>query len=189
VEARGSARGGARGGGSIQAASQVRARLAAAGAAVVAAAAFAAVVALPAHQHARELRVLAVAAVVLLAVALAGPFVSLLPWPLVLLAAAYAWRLGGGEIDQWSPIYAAALVGIAELAYWSLELRGRAHDTERLNERRAGLIVVLAIATVVCAGIVLTATALPVGRGVAIDLLGAAAAVAAVGVVARAARR
>jgi hypothetical protein len=142
----------------------------------------------PAQPHVLGLRVLAAAALVLLALSLAGAFVSLVPWPLVLLAAAYVWGIGGGEVDQWSPLYAAALLGIAELAYWSIELRGRTHDAERLNERRASLIVVLALVTIVCGGVVLAATAVPIGRGVAIDLLGAAAAVAAVAVIAAIAR-
>jgi hypothetical protein len=188
VEDQRAARSGTRGGGSIQAASQIRARIAAGGVALLGAAGFGAGIAFTAHDHERELLVLAIAAVVLLAIALAGAFSSLVPWALVLLAAEYVWRIAGGEVDQWSPLYAAALLAIAELSYWSIELRGRTHDAERLNERRVALIVVLALATVVCGGVVLAATSVPIGRGVAIDLLGAAAAVAALGVVATIAR-
>jgi hypothetical protein len=130
----------------------------------------------------------ALIAVVLLAVGLAFSLTSVFPWPLVILAALYAWTLGGGEVDQWSPFYAGAFLAVAELAYWSVELRGRASDKERLNERRAGLIVVLALIGVVAGGFVLAATSLDIGSGIAIDLIGAAAAVGALVVVARLAR-
>jgi len=93
----------------------------------------------------------ALAAVALLAFALVRPATSLFPWPLVILAALYAWTLGGGEVDQWSPVYAGAFLAVAELAYWSAELRGRAEDSERLTERRTGLIAVLALLGVAAA--------------------------------------
>ena len=113
---------------------------------------------------------------------------SLFPWPLVVLAGLYAWTLGGGEIDQWAPLYAGAFLAVAELAYWSVELRGRAQDAERLTERRAALIATLALLAVGAGGLVLAATSLDIGSGIAIDLLGVAAAVGALVVVARLAR-
>ena len=130
----------------------------------------------------------ALAAVLLLAVALAVPVTWLFPWPLVILAALYAWTLGSGEVDQWSPLYAGAFLAVAELAYWSAELRGRAQDRERLTERRVALIAVLALLGVGSGGLVLAATSLDIGSGIAVDLLGVAAAVAALVVVARLAR-
>ena len=131
----------------------------------------------------------ALAAVALLAVSLAVPLPSLFPWPLVVLAALYAWTLGGGEIDQWAPMYAGAFVAVAELSYWSVELRGRAQDSERLTERRAALIAVLSLLGVTAGGLVLAATSLDVGSGILLDLVGVAAAVGALVVVARLARR
>jgi hypothetical protein len=120
----------------------------------------------------------------LLALALLVGSTTLLPWPLVLLGAAYTVDLAGGGVDQWAPVYAGAFLAIAELAYWSLELRGRAEDVERLTERRAGLIVALAIGVVV-----LAATSLRLGSGVALDGAGVLAAIAALFVVALVARR
>jgi len=128
------------------------------------------------------------AAVVLLALAVALSATSLLPWPIVALAGLYAWTLGGGSVDQWAPMYAAGLLVVAELAYWSTELRGRAQDAEQLTERRAGLIVTLAIVAVAAGGLILAATSLRIGSGVATDVLGVAAAVAALAVVAGLAR-
>ncbi len=144
----------------------------------------AAVVALTASSYRPELGLIGFVAVALLALAVAAGFPSLIPWPLVLLTGAYALKLRGGPIDQWAPVYAGALLGVAELAYWSLELRGRAQDAERLTERRAGLIVTLAALAVVVGGLVLAATSLRIGSGIAIDLLGATAAVAALAVLA-----
>jgi len=132
--------------------------------------------------------VLALVVVVLLAVSLAVPLPSLFPWPLVVLAALYAWTLGGGEVDQWSPMYAGAFVAVAELAYWSVELRGRAQDSERLTERRAALIAVLSLLGVTAGGLVLAATSIDVGSGILLDLVGVAAAIGALVVVARLAR-
>ena len=162
--------------------------LAAALASVVGAAAIGAGIALTAPAHRLELGGLAGAAVVLLALGLAWPFPSLLPWPLVLLAGAYAWKLGDGALDQWAPVYAGGLLTVAELAYWSVELRGRAHEAERLTERRAALIAVLALLTISAGGLVLAATSVNLGGGVAIDLLGVAAGVAALAVIASLAR-
>ena len=119
---------------------------------------------------------------------LAVPLPSLFPWPLVVLAGLYTWTLGGGEIDQWAPMYAGAFIAVAELSYWSVELRGRAQDSERLTERRAALIAVLSLLGVTAGGFVLAATSLDVGSGILLDLIGAAAAVGALVVVARLAR-
>ena len=152
------------------------------------AAAVAAVVALTAHSYAPELGLIGAAAVLLLVLAVAAGLPSLIPWPLVLLAAEYALKLGGGSVDQWAPIYAGALVGIAELAYWSLELRGRAQDAERLTERRVGLIVALAVGAVGAGALVFAATSLRIGSGIAVDILGALAAIGAIAVLAAVAR-
>ena len=56
-----------------------------------------------------EFGLIGIAAVALLALAVAAGFPSLIPWPLVLLAGAYAWKLGGGSVDQWAPVYGGAL--------------------------------------------------------------------------------
>jgi hypothetical protein len=127
-------------------------------------------------------------AIAILALGLAVPLPSLIPWPLVVLAGAYAWNLSGGAVDQWAPVYAGGLFAVAELAYWSVELRGRAHDAERLTERRAALIASLGLAAVVFGGLVLAATSVRIGSGIVTDLLGAAAAVATLAVVASFAR-
>jgi hypothetical protein len=130
----------------------------------------------------------ALGAVLLLAVAVAWPLPSFLPWPLVVLGGVYAWKLGGGDVDQWAPVYAGGLLAVAELAYWSVQLRGRAQDAERLTERRIVLIATLTLLAVAAGGLVLAATSVPIGGSVALDLLGVAAAIGALAVVATLAR-
>ncbi len=107
----------------------------------------------------------------------------------MILAGAYTWKLGGGSVDQWAPVYAGGLLAVAELAYWSVELRGRAEDAESLTERRAALIATLGLIAVAAGGLVLAATSLSVGAGLATDLLGVAAAVVALVIVAALARQ
>jgi hypothetical protein len=156
--------------------------------AVLGAAGVGAAIALSTDVHRLALGLVGAAAVMLLALAVALSFPSRIPWPLVLLAGEYAWSLGGGGIDQLSPVLAGALLVIAELAYWSLELRSRTHDGERLTERRAGLIAALGIGSVALGGLVLAATSVELGSGISADLVGVAAAVAALAVVATLAR-
>ena len=60
--------------------------------------------------------------------------------------------------------------------------------TDLHAERRAALIAVLALLAISAGGVVLAATAVDLGSGVAVDLLGAAAAVAALAIVATLAR-
>jgi hypothetical protein len=145
-------------------------------------------VVLSADAHRRVVAGIATFAVLVLAAALARALPSLLPWALVALGAAYAVSAGGGAVDQWAPVYGGALLAIAELGYWSLELRGRTEDAERLTERRAALIGVLALGSVFAGGVVLAATSVPIGTGVLTDLAGVVGAIAALAVVASFAR-
>jgi hypothetical protein len=177
------------GGGSIPAASQARARLIASLAAVACAAGTGVALWLQADEQKWLVLGLAGFATALLALALLVGSTTLVPWPLVLLGAAYTVDLAGGDVDQWAPVYAGAFLAIAELSYWSLELRGRAEDVERLTERRAGLIVALAIGAVALGGVMLAATSLRLGSGVALDAVGVLAAIGVLFVVTLVARR
>jgi hypothetical protein len=182
------ARGGARGGGSIQAASQTRARVITAAAAVAGAAGIALALILQEDEYFWPVVGIVSGAIALLALALAFAVPALIPWPLVALAAAYALHLGDGFVDQWAPVYGGAFLAIAETAYWSLELRGRAQDVDRLTERRAVRILGLAIGGVVVGGLALAATAIDLGSGVLLDVAGVVCAIAALAVLALVAR-
>jgi hypothetical protein len=188
VETRRPAGGRACGGRSIQAASQTRARVIAALSAVAGAAAIAVALILQADDHFWPVVALVAAGVALLALALAFGSSTLIPWPLVALTAAYALHLGDGPVDAWSPLYAGAFLAVAETAYWSLELRGRAQDVDRLTERRAVRIVALALGGVAVGGLALAATAIDLGSGVWLDILGVVGAIAALTVLALVAR-
>src|SRR6266540_2098167 len=182
------ARGSARGGGSIQATSQTRARVIASIAAVLIAAGMGLALVLQTEEFFWPIVGIASASTALLVLALAFASPTFVPWPLVGLAGGYALLLGDGPVDAWAPVYAGAFVGLAETAFWSLELRGRAQDVDRLTERRAIRIIGLAMGAVGLGGLVLAATAIDVGSGVVLDIAGVLGAIAALSVLALVAR-
>lgn len=136
---------------------------------------------------------IAAAAVGLLALALAGGWPALLPWPVALLGGAYVASLelrpDDGAIDAAAPVYGAALLLLAELAYWSLELRGPGREERRLVARRAAALAGLALLSLLLGALVVTVTAVPLGGGAAWDAVGVAAAAAALALIVHLARR
>jgi hypothetical protein len=136
---------------------------------------------------------IAVAAVLLLAAALVGGWPALLPWSLVLLGTAYVVSLelrpDEGTIDAAAPLVGAGLLALAELAYWSLELRGPGREERRLLARRGAALVGLALLSLLLGTLVVTLTAVPLGGGAAWDAVGVAAAAAALALILRLARR
>lgn len=131
--------------------------------------------------------------VLVLAAALLGGWPSVLPWPVVLLGAAYVvsleLRSDDGSIDAAAPLMGAGLLALAELAYWSLELKGPQREERRLLARRAAAVVALALVSLLVGSIVVTITAVPLGGGVLWDAVGVAAAAAALTMILRLARR
>jgi hypothetical protein len=130
------------------------------------------------------------AAALLLGTGLALRLALAIPVAVALLGAEYVALLGieGGELDARAPLVAGALLGVAELGYWSLELRGAVADEAGTYLRRAALLATLLLGTI-GAGVVLLAVVEAVSTGgVVVDLLGALAAVAALTLVALAAR-
>ena len=121
----------------------------------------------------------------------AGALALLLP--LVLLGAAYVASLelrpDAGAIDAAAPLVGAGLLAVAELAYWSIELRGPGREERRLLARRAAAVVGLALASLLLGAVVVTLTAVPLGGGVVWDAVGVAAAAAALTLILRLARR
>ena len=114
-----------------------------------------------------------------------------IPGAILLLAAPYVAALGVeiDGIDTRAPLLAALLFVVAELAYWSLELRGTLADEPGTYLRRLALLATLAVATIVGGTVVLVVVERVAARGIAIDLLGAVAAVGAVALLALAAIR
>jgi hypothetical protein len=79
-------------------------------------------------------------------------------------------------LDLAAPLVAAGLVVTAELAYWSLEERERVDGEPGQTLRRLAYLLAVALGTFVVAGLLLTLVDGVRAGGLAIDLLGAAAA-------------
>jgi hypothetical protein len=131
------------------------------------------------------------AGALLLLLVLARGLDDLLGSAILLLGAAYVLALYAGEhvLDQGVPLVAAGLLACAELANWSLEERLPVAADRGLLVARARAVGILVGAGLAASALVLAVTAAPVGGGLAWTVLGAAAAVVALAVVARAARR
>jgi hypothetical protein len=109
----------------------------------------------------------------------------------VLLGGEQALRLalGPGTVDPWTPVYAAGLLLTAELAWWSIEPRVPAWSDAAVVPRRLGTIVGVCAAGAVVAALIVLAAGAPLRGGLGLELVGVAAAIAAVGLVATIARR
>ena len=135
-----------------------------------------------------------VASVVALTVLAAGLVLRLpltVPVAIAILAAEYVAILGfeTDALDTRAPLVAAALLAVAELAYWSLELRGPVVDEAGTYLRRIALLATLVASVVGIGAIMLALVEVVDAGGVAVDILGAVAAFGALGLVALAARR
>jgi hypothetical protein len=115
--------------------------------------------------------------------------------PLVPTAAALAGGLYGVELaiadaplDVAAPAAAAGLLLSVELAYWSLEERTRWRGDAGDGLRRVALVALLAVGSLLVAAALLALDDAVRARGLALDLLGALAAVAALALVVAAAR-
>ena len=134
---------------------------------------------------------LAAVALVSLVASLVLGWARLVPASLFLLVAGYGGYLVRDDValDSSAPLVAAGMLVTAELAYWSLEERdGLASDAgEQL--RRVGLTAALGIGALgVGAGLLATVDVIRT-RGLALDLVGAAAASATLLAVVLLARR
>ena len=134
---------------------------------------------------------LGAAALLWLVLGLATRWSAALAAGLVLLGAEQAVRLANGSdsVDPWTPVYAAGLLLAAELAWWSIEQRVPAWSQPGVVLRRLLVIVALCAAGAALAALIVVAAGSPLEGGVGLELVGVAAAVAAVAVVAALARR
>jgi hypothetical protein len=109
-----------------------------------------------------------------------------IPAAIVLLAAPYVAVLGFevDGLDTRAPLIAALLFTVAELAYWSLELRGTLADEPGTYFRRLALLAALAIGTIAGGTVVLVVAEQVAADGPAFELAGAAAAVGAIALLA-----
>jgi hypothetical protein len=91
-------------------------------------------------------------------------------------------------LDAGAPLYAAGLLILAELAYWSLELRGPGREEPRVVVRRLAALGALAFLSLVLGAFVVVVTTAPLGGGLLWDIVGVAAAAATLAILARLAR-
>jgi hypothetical protein len=115
---------------------------------------------------------------------------DMLPWPILLVGVGYAIPLfvRGGAIDEGAPLVAAGLLLSAELAAWSFEERWAMRVERAVHVARGAAVGLLVLGGLAASALVLALAAAPVGGGLAWTVLGAAAAVAAVGLAARVGR-
>lgn len=132
-----------------------------------------------------------VAAVAVLAAGLVLRVALAVPVAVAFLGAGYAALLGfeGGGLDLAAPLLAAALLLVAELAYWSLELRGRVAGEPGTALRRAALLAGLLFLALASGTALLALVDGLAAGGAAVDAVGAAAAIGAVALLLVAARR
>jgi len=116
---------------------------------------------------------------------------DLLPWPLGLLAVAYAVAIvvHGSGVDEGAPLAAAGLFLCGELAAWSMDERFAIAAERAVVVGRAVGIGLLALAGLAVSALVIALAATPVGGGLAWTVLGSVAAVGAVALGVALARR
>ena len=124
------------------------------------------------------MRVAAVAFVALVAAVVRG-WAVLVPVAVTLVAAAYAAELAVDDapLDLAAPAVAVGVFLAAELAYWSLDERGGSSGDAGLGLRRAALLAAGALAIFVVTSGLLVVVDEVRARGLALDLVGAIAAV------------
>ena len=146
------------------------------------------------RQHGYLVRANIVASVVALTVLAAGLALRIsvtIPAAIAVLGAEYIAILGfeTDMLHTHAPLVAGALLAVAELAYWSLELRGPVVDESGTYLRRIALLATLVLGVVGVGAIMLTLVEVVEAGGIAVDILGAAAALGALALLALAARR
>jgi hypothetical protein len=128
-----------------------------------------------------DVRVAAVAFVALLAAVVQG-WSWLIPAAIALAGGSYAVELAidDAPLDVAVPVVSVGLLLAAELAYWSLDERDRVPGEPGQGLRRAALVALGAAgALVVTSGLLALVDEIR-GRGIALDVVGAVAAVAVV---------
>ena len=132
----------------------------------------------------------AVTAAFLLAAGLALRVALVIPGAVAILGTEYVALLGfeGEAIDLRAPLVAAALLAVAELGYWSLELRRAVADEAGTSLRRLALLALLLLGVLGLGVVLLTVVEAVSAGGPGVDALGAVAAVGALALLALAAR-
>ena len=135
-------------------------------------------------------RLVAVGVLVLVAAIVLG-WSSLVPASIVLIGSAYAVHLALDDptLETPAPLLAAGLLLAAELAYWSLEERQNVRTEAREQLRRLTVVAALALGSLFVGAVLLAVADVARTRGLAVDLVGAAAAAGALLLLVLVARR
>ena len=128
--------------------------------------------------------VIAALGALMLVVVLWRDWIELLAWALLTGAGAYASTLflDHHHVDGAAPLVATALLVCGELAAWSLDARWHVAAEAAVLRRRALALGALVLAGLTASAIVVALAGVNAGGGLALTTLGAAAAVAAVGI-------
>jgi hypothetical protein len=128
-----------------------------------------------------DVRVTALALVALTAAIVHG-WSQLVPAAIAVVGGAYAVELAVDDapLDLAAPAVGVGLLLAAELAYWSLDERGRAPSDTGQSVRRAALVAGGGASALVLSSVVLALVDPFDASGLAVDVLGAFAAVAVV---------
>ena len=124
-------------------------------------------------------------AVALLVAGLAGGGSVLVPASLAGLGAEYAVHVLADDrpMDLAAALYAAGLVVVAELSYWSLERRVRIAEEPGSTARRVAHLALVAGGSLALGALLLGVSDAAGGGGLGMELVGVLAAVATLGVV------
>jgi hypothetical protein len=99
------------------------------------------------------------------------------PWALLALGAATALSFSEEADPARAPLFAAGLLAVGELSYWSLETRESRPAVTGLAARRLALLSGLIAAAVLLGTILVSVGRLETGGGLALETAGVAAAV------------
>ncbi len=129
-------------------------------------------------------------AMLILVVSLAVPVRALITVTLALLGASYATILviDNPTLDLRAAVVGAALLATGELAHLAIEARSAVVDEAGTTARRVGSVAIMVLAALVVGGGLIALVDLARTGGLAIEALGVAAAVGAVGLLALATR-
>ncbi|HET9324244.1 MAG TPA: hypothetical protein VFO03_10215 [Gaiellaceae bacterium] len=105
-------------------------------------------------------------------------FASVVPWTLLALGASAALALAEETDRSRSPLFAAGLLAVGELAYWSLETRDATPAVPGIAARRLALLSGLVAGTIAVGAVLVSVARIDAGGGLLLESAGVAAAVA-----------
>ena len=100
------------------------------------------------------------------------------PWSLLALGAAAAASFADGGDPARAPLFAAGLLAVGELSYWSLETRLSWPASGGVTARRAALLSGLVAGSIAIGAVLVSVARIDAGGGLALEVAGVAAAVA-----------